>query len=128
MLARHFPAGAGQPVVVAGNMGTGPQLAAAFRDVPGITGVTGPKVVAGHAYLEGTLTDPADSGAAADTVNAVRNAVHTVPGADAMVGMLINARHVEKAFAEGKGPDPATMDVALGGAGGGEENRDPLQD
>jgi putative drug exporter of the RND superfamily len=86
VLARHFPAGAGQPVVVAGNMGTGPQLAAAFRDVPGITGVTGPKVVAGHTYLEGTLTAPADSGAAADTVNAVRNAVHTVPGADAMVG------------------------------------------
>jgi RND superfamily putative drug exporter len=86
VLARHFPAGAWQPVVVAGNVGTGPQLAAAFRDVPGITGVTGPKVVAGHAYLEGTLTAPADSGAAADTVNAVRNAVHTVPGADAMVG------------------------------------------
>ncbi|HEX7268345.1 MAG TPA: MMPL family transporter [Streptosporangiaceae bacterium] len=86
VLARHFPAGAGQPVVVVGNRGTGPQLAAAFRDVPGITGVTGPNMLAGHAYLEGTLTAAADSGAAADTINAVRNAVHTVPGADAMVG------------------------------------------
>jgi hypothetical protein len=45
-----------------------------------------------------------------------------------MAGMLINARFVEKEFAAGRGPDPATMDVALGGAGGGEENRDPLAD
>jgi putative drug exporter of the RND superfamily len=86
VLAQHFPAGAGQPVVVVGNQGTGPQLAAAFRDVPGITGVTQPREVAGHAYLEGTLTAPADSGAAFDTINAARNAVHAVPGADAMVG------------------------------------------
>ncbi len=86
VLARHFPAGAGQPVVVVGNQGTGPQLAAALRDVPGITAVTQPQVVAGHAYLEGTLTAPADSGTAFDTINAARNAVHAVPGADAMVG------------------------------------------
>lgn len=45
-----------------------------------------------------------------------------------MPSMLINARFVEKAFAEGRGPDPATMDVALGGPGGGEENADPLAD
>lgn len=86
VLAQHFPAGAGQPVVVVGNQGTGPQLAVAFRDVPGITAVTQPREVAGHAYLEGTLTAPADSGAAFDTINAARNAVHAVPGADAMVG------------------------------------------
>jgi putative drug exporter of the RND superfamily len=84
--ARHFPAGAGQPVVVIGSPAAGPQLAAAFRDVPGITGVTQPREVAGHAYLEGTLTAPADSRAAFDTINAARNAVHAVPGADAMVG------------------------------------------
>jgi len=84
--ARHFPAGAGQPVVVIGSQATGPHLAAALREVPGITGVTQPREVAGHAYLEGTLTAPADSGAAFDTINAARNAVHAVPGADAMVG------------------------------------------
>ena len=84
--ARHFPAGAGQPVVVIGSQAAGPQLATALREVPGITGVTQPREVAGHAYLEGTLTAPADSDAAFDTISAARNAVHAVPGADAMVG------------------------------------------
>ena len=84
--ARHFLAGAGQPVVVIGSQAAGPQLSAALREVPGITGVTQPREVAGHAYLEGTLTAPADSGAASDTINAARNAVHAVPGPDAMVG------------------------------------------
>ena len=41
-------------------------------------------------------------------------------------GMLINSRAEERAFAEGKGPDPATRDNSTGGAGGGEENTDPL--
>ena len=86
VVARHFPAGAGQPVVVIGSQAAGPQLSAALREVPGITGVTQPREVAGHAYLEGTLTAPADSGAASDTINAARNAVHAAPGADAMVG------------------------------------------
>ncbi|HUQ70633.1 MAG TPA: hypothetical protein VM165_13980, partial [Planctomycetaceae bacterium] len=32
-----------------------------------------------------------------------------------LLGMLMNTRASEKAFAEGKGPDPATMDIATGG-------------
>jgi hypothetical protein len=44
-----------------------------------------------------------------------------------MVGILANTRAMEHAFAEGRGPDPATRDIALGGAGGGEDNQDPLQ-
>lgn len=43
-----------------------------------------------------------------------------------MAGMLINSRAEARAFAEGKGPDPATRDNSTGGAGGGEENTDPL--
>jgi hypothetical protein len=42
-----------------------------------------------------------------------------------MIGMLSDARAEEHAFAEGRGPDPATRDIALGGAGGGPENLDP---
>jgi len=34
-----------------------------------------------------------------------------------LIGMLANTRAAEKAFAEGKGPDPATQDNATGGAG-----------
>jgi hypothetical protein len=34
-----------------------------------------------------------------------------------LLGMLVNTRAAEKAFAEGKGPDPALEDNATGGAG-----------
>jgi RND superfamily putative drug exporter len=86
VLTRHFPAGAGQPVVVIGNPSAGPRLAAALREVPGVTGVTQPKAVAGQAYLEGTLTAPPDSQAASATVDRARAALHAVPGADAKIG------------------------------------------
>ena len=35
-----------------------------------------------------------------------------------MTGMLANTRAAERAFAEGPGPDPATMDIATGGGSG----------
>ena len=38
-----------------------------------------------------------------------------------LVGMLANTRAAEKAFAEGKGPDPATQDIATGGGPAGLE-------
>jgi hypothetical protein len=47
-------------------------------------------------------------------------------GNHGLVGMLVNTRAEERAFAEGRGPDPATRDTALAGPGGGEENADPL--
>jgi len=35
-----------------------------------------------------------------------------------LTGMLANTRAAERAFAAGKGPDPAAMNLAIGGAGG----------
>jgi hypothetical protein len=35
-----------------------------------------------------------------------------------LTGMLANTRAAERAFAAGKGPDPATMNLAIGGSGG----------
>ena len=86
VLAQHFPAGAGEPVIVIGNPSAAAPLRAAFAATPGIAGVTPPAVRAGHAYLEGTLTSPPDSQAAYATIDRVRAAVHAVPGADALVG------------------------------------------
>src|SRR6478672_597127 len=86
VLARHFPAGAGQPVIVIGNETAAVQLRSAFAATPGIAGVTPPAARAGHAYLEGTLTSPPDSAAAYATIDRVRAAVHAVRGADAKVG------------------------------------------
>jgi RND superfamily putative drug exporter len=86
VLARHFPAGVGQPVIVIGNQSAVAPLRAAFASTRGIASVTPPAARAGHAYLEGTLTSPPDSQAAYATIDRVRSAVHAVPGAEAQVG------------------------------------------
>src|SRR6266566_1891474 len=86
VLAAHFPAGAGQPVIVIGNQNAAAALRTAFAATPGIAGVSPPAARAGHTYLQGTLTTPPDSAAAYTTIDRVRAAVHAVPGADAKVG------------------------------------------
>jgi putative drug exporter of the RND superfamily len=86
VLARHFAAGAGNPVQVVGNAKAAPQLQAVLSGTPGVTAVTRPQVRDGYAYLEGTLTTAADSQASFDTVDRLRARVHAIPGADAKVG------------------------------------------
>jgi RND superfamily putative drug exporter len=86
VLARHFPAGAGNPVQVIGRAEAAPQLQAALSSTQGVTAVTRPVVRDGYAYLEGTLTSSADSQASFDTVDRLRSTVHAIPGADAKVG------------------------------------------
>src|SRR5215470_11119156 len=86
VLAAHFPAGAGEPVVVVGSPAAAAPLRAAFAATPGIARVTAPVTAAGYVYLQGTLTAPPDSQAAYNTIDRVRAAVHAVPGARALVG------------------------------------------
>src|SRR5215216_5083839 len=86
VLARHFAAGAGNPVQVVGNAKAAPQLQAVLSGTPGVTAVTRPQVRDGYAYLEGTLTTAADSQASFDTVDRLRSSVHAIPGAEAKVG------------------------------------------
>jgi RND superfamily putative drug exporter len=86
VLAAHFPAGAGQPVIIIGNASAVVPLRSAVAAAPGIAAVTPPTVRAGYAYLEGTLTAPPDSQAAYTTIDRVRSATRAVPGARALVG------------------------------------------
>jgi putative drug exporter of the RND superfamily len=86
VLAAHFPAGAGTPVIVVGNQNAAAPLRAAFAATPGIAAVTPPVTRAGYVYLQGTLTASPDSQAAYTTIDRVRSAVHAVPGASALVG------------------------------------------
>ena len=86
VIDQHFPGGAGAPVQVFGNLAEGPQLAATLRSVNGLTGVTQPVNMGGHAYLEATLTSAPDSPAAYATIDRTRDAVHAIPGANALVG------------------------------------------
>jgi RND superfamily putative drug exporter len=86
VLARHFPAGAGSPVVAIGNASAGSGIRDALSGIAGITDVTEPVVKGNLAYVEGTLNDAPDSAAAYEAVDRARAAVHAVPGADARVG------------------------------------------
>jgi putative drug exporter of the RND superfamily len=86
VLAKHFPAGAGEPVVVITNAAKAKEVRSAFAGTTGIDQVTPPTANGGLAILQGTLSAAPDSQAAKDTVDRVRTAVHRVPGANAEVG------------------------------------------
>jgi len=86
VVAAHFPAGAGNPLVVVSNADQAAAVRTAMSSTPGIASVADPQTAGGLAYLEGTMTDAADSQGAKDTVDRVRAAVHAVPGADAKAG------------------------------------------
>lgn len=86
VLAEHFPAGSGQPIQVVTRAEQTAAVSAALGDVPGVIEVGEPVTKDGYSYLEGTTEDAADSPAAAVTLQRVRDAIHQVPGADAMAG------------------------------------------
>jgi RND superfamily putative drug exporter len=87
-LARHFPAGAGSPVVVVSRAGAGDAVHGAVATTAGIDpmSVTPPVVKGDWAAVQSTLIDQADSPQGFATVDRVRQAVHAIPGADALVG------------------------------------------
>ncbi|MEV3873331.1 MMPL family transporter [Streptomyces sp. NPDC049906] len=96
VLGEHFPGGSGSPAVVVARADALEPVTAAARQVPGVASVLpttaggdpgGPPLVAdGRVRLDVTLADPADGEAAERTVTALREAVHAVPDADALVG------------------------------------------
>ncbi|MED7955223.1 MMPL family transporter [Streptomyces sp. BE303] len=94
LLSAHFPGGSGNPAVViaAADRAEAVATAAAVPGVAAVRTVTAgapggpPLVVDGRVRLEATLGDPADSDEAIATVQRLRQAVHAVPGADALVG------------------------------------------
>ena len=87
-VARHFPAGAGNPVVLLTDSEATDEVRATVGNVQGIVPdsvqVKGERD--GRAYLEATLAAAPDSQAAIDTVDRVREAVHDVDGASVIVG------------------------------------------
>lgn len=96
-LGRHFPGGSGNPAIVIADAAGAQKIVSAAEDVPGVAsasvvtasgrpGVGEPLVVDGRVRIDATLEDAADSDAAKATVTRLRDAVHDVPGADALVG------------------------------------------
>ncbi|WP_435278666.1 MMPL family transporter [Rhodococcus yananensis] len=92
ILGEHFDAGSGSPTVIIANEPSRDAVTDAAR-IDGVTTVEpvvgpdgAPTVVDGQIALQATLTDPADSLEAEATVERIREAVHAVPGSDALVG------------------------------------------
>ncbi|MGW3662444.1 MMPL family transporter [Streptomyces sp. NPDC005141] len=96
-LGRHFPGGSGNPAVIIADADRVTQVTAAARATEGVAsaaavtasgqpGAGEPQAVDGRVRVDVTLRSAADSDAAKDTVARLREAVHAVPGADALVG------------------------------------------
>ncbi len=86
ILAAHFPAGVGSPVVVIADVASAPTVRRALAATPGIAAVLPTITGRGKVYLQGILSVPPDGQAAYRVVDQVRRAVHGIPGADAEVG------------------------------------------
>ncbi|MFD4832029.1 MMPL family transporter [Streptomyces uncialis] len=95
-LGRHFPGGSGTPAVILTNAGTAERVVRAAADTEGVAsaapapGPGGPGSAApsadGRVRIDAVLADSSDSAAAERTVLALRDTVHAVAGADALVG------------------------------------------
>ena len=86
VMSRHFAGGEGSPVLVVSSASTAERVRTATADTPGIASVTTPVVVGSRALMQATLTDAPDSPQARSTVDLVRDAIHAVPGAQAIAG------------------------------------------
>ncbi|MFC8127119.1 MMPL family transporter [Streptomyces sp. NPDC057302] len=96
-LGRHFPGGSGNPAVIIAEADRIDQVTTAAENTPGIAeasavtangrpGAGKPLVVQDRVRIDATLENAADSDAAKDAVARLREAVHAVDGAHALVG------------------------------------------
>ncbi|MGW6057893.1 MMPL family transporter [Streptomyces sp. NPDC055189] len=87
-ISAHYPSGASDPAKIVTNTGQAAQVRSAASEVDGVARVeTGDRSPGGElTQLSVVLKATPDSRAAKDTVDALRDAVHSVDGADALVG------------------------------------------
>ena len=84
--ARHFPAGAGSPVLVLTDEATASAVKSAVERVEGVQAVTPTVSKNGRSLVQATLADAPDSDAATATLDRIRDAIAAIPGADAIAG------------------------------------------
>lgn len=83
MLEAHYPAGSDQPAQVIADASSADRLVSTLRAVPGVASVQPPQVSADGklVMLNAVLASPSDSRAAAHSIDRIRTATHTIPGA-----------------------------------------------
>jgi RND superfamily putative drug exporter len=85
-LQHHFPVGESDPVVVIASADHAPAVLAAARQTPGVTGAQVVNSGSSLDQIDVIIAQDPDTAASYSTVEALRTAVHAVPGADALVG------------------------------------------
>ncbi|WP_030167268.1 MMPL family transporter [Spirillospora albida] len=95
-LGTHFPGGSGNPAVIIADAGRTAQVIAAARATDGVAAAVpvsesgrpggSPHIVGGRVRIEATLRAASDSDEATATVRRLRERVHAVPDANALVG------------------------------------------
>ncbi|MFD7229499.1 MMPL family transporter [Streptomyces sp. NPDC059881] len=96
-LGKHFPGGSGNPAVIIADADKAGEVTAAAERTEGVAaagavsasgrpGTGEPLVVDGRVRIDATLEAAADSDTAKETVQQLREDLHAVPGADALVG------------------------------------------
>ncbi|EST36962.1 hypothetical protein N566_15600 [Streptomycetaceae bacterium MP113-05] len=97
VLGEHYPGGSGNPAVIIADAGSGREVTRTAARTEGVTGAApvtasgrpgagDPRVVDGRVLIDATLADPADGDAAKQAVQRLRERLHDVSGADALVG------------------------------------------
>jgi RND superfamily putative drug exporter len=88
IVSAHYPAGSSEPADIVARAAQADAVVTAAKAVPGVSSVQAPITSADHQWvrIEAVLSSSPDTKAAQNTVVALRDAVHGVPGADALVG------------------------------------------
>jgi RND superfamily putative drug exporter len=86
LLAQHYPAGSSVPTDVVAQSSAQPEVVATVEATPGVAQTYPPTSSGDLVQIQAVLDDPYDTAAAEDTVERLRDRVHAVPGADAVVG------------------------------------------
>jgi len=86
VIAKHFTADDASPVQIVTNAESADAVRQAAAGTDGIASVGEPRVAGDTAYIEANLVGNPVSDSAYNTVERVRDAVHAVPGSDALVG------------------------------------------
>ena len=94
VMERHFGVGLAAPATIYTTPATTQAVASAARAVDGVAGVGEPRPAPDGSWvaLDAVLRDPFDSVAARRTVTLLRDAVHAVPGSQALVGGVTATR------------------------------------
>lgn len=93
LLGAHFPGGTGSPTVILANAASENAVRAGLESVAGLVSATAIPAAdgtaaraAGRVQLQATLAAAPGSSEALDVVQRIRDAVHAIPDADAIVG------------------------------------------